>query len=943
MTAGMSLSEYNKKRKFNHTPEPVGGKPSSDRLQFVVQQHDATRLHYDFRLELGGVLKSWAIPKGPSMNPQDKRLAMMVEDHPFDYKDFEGIIPEGNYGAGSVIVWDRGTYEPLEKSGSKKEQEKELLKELGSGSLKFRMFGEKLKGEFALVHIKNSRQQGENAWLLIKHKDEFATTADISRKSKSVLSGKTVIQVGKDKTAREWISNRKAGKKKTEKPDEPDPDPADIRELLGRGKKAPLPKKVKPMLATLLEKPFDGKDWLFEIKWDGYRAVGTAYKGRAGIESRHNISFDEKFLPVKHALEKWPVNAVVDGEIVALTADGMPGFQELQGFLKQEKAAELAYYVFDLLWYEGRDYTQLPLIERKAILRHILPASDEIIRFSDHVLEEGIAFFRAATGKGLEGIMAKKTDSVYTQHHRSSLWLKIKSSRYAEAIICGFTKGRNERKYFGAVILGRYEGKELKYMGHSGSGIDERQLKELYTKFQPLITNKCPFKVRPKTNMPATWLRPELVCTVKYSEVTKDGSLRHPIFAGLREDKRAADEKNVRVLKVPPGGKTGTTAKKRSGKTRAKVEKAKAPSMQQVKKKKIEPGKTAAMKRSPAYSQGTPKPAAGKKGAARNQPKYPRKKASSGDPDALLVDPAERQAEVMLNRHLVSLTHLNKLYWPKEKISKGDMINYYHRAAEYILPFLKDRPQSLNRYPNGINGEAFFQKNVGDQHPDWITTYRYLSESDQGYKYFLVARDEASLIYMANLGCIEMNPWNSRVQKPDNPDWCVIDLDPDKTNSFNQVIDAALQVKAYLDQLRVTAYCKTSGATGMHVYIPLGAKYSYEQSRLFAEMLVNAVHQELPGFTSVERSLAKRKGKIYLDFLQNRQIQTIAAPYSLRPKPGATVSMPLHWEEVKHGLKPTDFHIHNALDKIREDPDLFKGVLGPGIDLVKILGKLEKG
>lgn len=929
----MALKEYNKKRVFSKTPEPTAGRSASRKLQFVVQEHDASRLHYDFRLEMDGVLKSWAIPKGPSLNPQDKRLAMRVEDHPFDYKDFEGIIPEGNYGAGGVIIWDQGMYEPLEKKGSKKEQEKELLKELKSGSLKFRLSGKKLKGEFALVHIKNNRQKGDNAWLLIKHKDEFASEADITKKGKSVHSGKTISQIGKDKNAKEWISDKpKSSGKKTGKPDnsnDPKTSSDEIRQLLNKGKKAAVPKKVKPMLATRVEKPFDRKNWLFEIKWDGYRAIARIQKGKAWIESRHNLSFDEKFLPVKKALEKWPVNAVIDGEIVALKPDGTPDFQELQGFLKRQKTAVLVYYVFDLLWYEGKDYTQLPLAERKTILRSILPSENGIIKFSDHVPEEGISFFNAAISKGLEGIMGKKADSQYTQNHRSQNWLKIKNDQFVEAIICGFTRGRNSREYFGAVILGRYEGKELKYIGHSGSGFDNAGLKELFAKFQPLITEKCPFRVEPKTNMPATWLRPELVCTVKYTEVTKDGNLRHPIFEGLREDKKAVDEKNERMLKVPANvkaGKKNVTVKKSADKKRAIVEMARAAAI--VKSSKRAEGKQKAEIKGKADSSGDSKKArTGKNVALQNQP-------------GQLIRAGEKEAEVVIHKHPLSLTNLTKIYWPKEKICKGDMINYYYQVAEFMMPYLKDRPQSLNRHPNGIEEAGFYQKNVGDQVPDWIKTYRYKSESDGKDKHYLVATDEASLIYMANMGCIEINPWHSRIQKPDNPDWCVIDIDPDKTNTFGQVIEVARQIKIHLDRLNVSAYCKTSGSTGMHIYIPLGAKYSYDQSRMFAELVVTDVQRELPGFTSIERSLSKRKNKIYLDFLQNRQIQTIAAPYSLRPRPGATVSMPLHWEEVKPGLKTADFDINNALDRIRQEPDIFKAVLGPGVNLDKVLTKL---
>ncbi|HEY4155077.1 MAG TPA: DNA ligase D, partial [Puia sp.] len=545
--------------------------------------------------------------------------------------------------------------------------------------------------------------------------------------------------------------------------------------------------------------------------------------------------------------------------------------------------------------------------------------------FSDHVEEDGIAFFDAAISKGLEGVMAKKADSLYAENRRSQNWLKIKNNQFAEAIICGFTKGRNSRKYFGAIILGRYKGKELIYSGHSGSGIDEKGLKELSAKFQPLITEKCPFKVKPKTNMPATWLMPELVCMVKYTEITKDGSLRHPIFAGLREDKNGADEKNIRVLKIPGKGpeRKNATKKKSPGKKSVKVEKAGTPSMRKAPAGKAKANSKLKSAEEPA-------------GKARG-------KKDSDNPGGQLVDPAEKQAEVTIRKHTLSLSNLPKIYWPGEKISKGDMINYYYQVAGFILPYLKDRPQSLNRYPNGIEGESFYQKNIGEQLPEWIDTYQYKSESDGKIKHYLVVKDEASLIYMANLGCIEMHPWHSRIQKPDYPDWCVIDIDPDKTNTFNQVIDVALQIRAHLHQLKIESYCKTSGSTGMHIYIPLGAKYTYDQSRMFAEMLVTGVQQEIPAFTSIERSLSKRKGKIYLDFLQNRQIQTIASPYSLRPKPGAPVSMPLYWEEVKHGLKILDFNINNSLERIRRESEHFKAVLGPGINLGKILSEMGKG
>jgi bifunctional non-homologous end joining protein LigD len=902
----MGLSVYKKKRSFEKTPEPTGGKPSVGELRFVVQKHDASHLHYDFRLEMEGVLKSWAVPKGPSLDPQVKRLAMMVEDHPYDYRTFEGIIPEGNYGAGTVIVWDEGTYEPLEGNGkSKKEHEKELLNELHKGSLKFRMHGKKLKGEFALVKV-NSR--GENSWLLIKHRDEYATTEDITKKDKSVQSNKTLEQV--EKTSKNfWGSNRKASaksspktrrsrtvkKNETSNDEESVESDENIEEFLKKGKRAAFPSDLKPMLATHVDKPFDDPNWLYEIKWDGYRALAYVRNGKAELRSRNNLSYNNKFSVVVDALKNWNVNAVIDGEVIALNKNGSPDFQALQAFAKNGGQATLMFYVFDILWYDGKDYTQLPLIERKKILHHVLPESD-VIKYSDHVAGEGKAFFEVAIDNGLEGVMAKKEDSVYAVNFRSKSWLKIKNNQITEAIICGFTKGRNSRKYFGAVILGKYFGDQLEYIGHSGSGFDEKGLKEIYQKFEPLITDECPFEKKPKTNMPVTWLKPKLVCEVKFTEWTEEKILRHPIFMGLREDKTAETEKNEKIVSPPVKEKT---------------------------KKQ-----TAIIKS--ITSAGEEKKSSSKKKTSSKR----------NNKEKTLISDDEKEKTVTIDHHELKLTNLDKIYWPQEKITKRDMLNYYYAVTPYMFPYMKDRPQSLNRHPNGITGENFFQKNVQGKVADWIKTYPYTSDSDGQTKQFLVCSDEATLLYIASLGCIEMNPWHSRIQSPDNPDWCVVDLDPDE-NSYDEVVEAALVVKKVADACSIPVYPKTSGATGMHLYIPLGAKYSYDQSRLLAELIVQIVHDEIPSFTSIERNPAKRKKKIYLDFLQNRSIQTIAAPYSLRPKPGATVSTPLHWEEVKPGLSPKSFTIFNTLDRIQNEGDIFKPVLGKGIDLDKVLKKMN--
>ena len=907
----MSLSLYKKKRSFEKTPEPSGKNPASfkDELRFVVQKHDASRLHYDFRLEMEGVLKSWAVPKGPSLNPDDKRLAMMVEDHPYDYRSFEGIIPKGNYGAGTVIVWDEGTYEPAEPvEASLKQQEKILLKQLHEGNLKFRLKGKKLNGEYALVRIKGRE---ENAWLLIKKKDKYATTRDITKKGESVQSGKTIEQVAGSTASRKWgkkenstrpakpkekttagntVTSKKKGRKGTSD--------KRLKELLQKGKRSPYNSGIKPMLASLVEEAFDSEDWLFEIKWDGYRALAGIKNGKVELQSRNNLSFNKKYYPVTEALQQWSIDAIVDGEIIAIDDEGNTDFQHLQAWQKTGKG-QLLYYVFDVLWLDGLSLTHLPLVERKEILKNIFP-KEGIIKYSDHIQASGKDFFDLAVTKGLEGIMAKKADSLYHPGVRTQQWLKIKTHRRQEVVIGGFTKGRNSRQYFGALILGVYNNSELVYIGHTGSGFNQKSLVEVYAKLKPRITDKCPFGKKPKTNMPAVWVKPELVAEVKFQEWTNENILRIPIFLGLREDKKALDVKKEQStgIKSPP-----TQAKEKSAMTKP--------------------------------TKATPKRSSQKASGTRASSK----KVKNLPEENLLNDELKEQF-LTIDQQELKFTNLDKLYWKREKITKGDTLNYYHRIAPLLLPYMEDRPQSLNRHPEGAGGTSFYQKDVTGKVPAWVKTYEYISESDGETKQFFVCTNEASLLYMANWGVIEMNPWHSRITSPEKPDYCVIDLDPEKV-SFDKVIETAIIVKKVLDEIEIDAYCKTSGATGLHIYIPLGSKYTYEQSRQLAELIVHFVHDEIPGFTSIERNPAKRQKKVYLDYLQNRTIQTLAAPYSLRPKDGATVSTPLHWDEVRKGLSTSDFTIFNIIDRVKSEGDLFMPVLGKGIDLNKTVNKMK--
>jgi bifunctional non-homologous end joining protein LigD len=906
----MSLETYVKKRDFAKTAEPKSGKSKDkDQLLFVIQKHDASRLHYDFRLEMDGVLKSWAVPKGPSTDPAVKRLAMMVEDHPFDYRTFEGIIPQGQYGGGTVIVWDEGTYEPIEDIKGKKEQEKHLLKQLKSGSVKIKLHGKKLKGEFALV---KTHGMGDNAWLLIKHNDQYASEKDITKQDKSVLSGKTIAAMEKN-SGKVWqhgheedITKLKTGGKK-KSPEKPaaemvgenrdvqlvDTGGPDAETLIKSAPKSPVPRNIKPMKATLVDEPFDDPDWFYEVKWDGYRAIATVNNSDAQLISRNNLSFD-KFYPIVKLLKGWKINAVIDGEIVVLNDKGVSDFGALQNW-RSEADGHLVYYVFDILWYEGKNLTGLPLKDRLAILTEVLPTDDDRIRQSKVFKAKGIEFFNAAERAGLEGIIAKKASSVYTSDLRSREWLKIKVHKRQEVVIAGFTRNEGTSKPFSALAMGVYDHGTLRYVGKVGTGFNDKMQKEMMAQFKPLITDKSPFDVEPDVDKPSrfrpkrlgakpTWLKPELVGEVAFAEITSDGVFRQASFKGMRTDKKATDV----VLETPKD-------------TEKVVDEVGA------------------------------EPAANDTKAIMPPKDKDRK---------TLLNPRDETQVRKICGHDIKFTHLSKIYWPEDNVTKRDMFNYYYQVAEYILPYLKDRPMSLNRFPNGIHGPSFYQKDIKGKAPDWITKTFPYTTSDGEHKEYLVGSDEAVLLWMASLGCIEMNPWFSRVQSPDNPDYCVIDLDPDK-NTFDQVIGAALEVKKVLDAIDVPSFCKTSGSTGMHIYIPLGAKYDYDQSQMFARIIVNIVHKQIPDYTSLERMVAKRNGKMYLDFLQNRPGATIAGPYSLRPKVGATVSMPLHWDEVKPGLTMKHFTIFNSIDRLKVEGDLFRGVLGKGIDLEKTIKKAQ--
>ncbi len=809
----MSLAAYRSKRRFHTTTEPKGRKRASTRgLKFVIQKHAARRLHFDLRLELDGVLKSWAVPKGPSLDPQEKRLAVHVEDHPLDYLKFEGSIPAGEYGAGDVIVWDIGTYAPEAGGATRKDQEKLIRAGYKKGVLKFILDGKKLHGAFVLVRTERMMGKKEQ-WLLIKHGDEEATKQPVTLDEVSALSTKR-------------ISSR-------------------------RTNRAKMPGFFKPMLATLTEKAFSKPDWLFELKWDGYRCLSFVDGTDIRLYSRNEHSFNDRFPTIAKALRHFSKHTVVfDGEIVALDKTGRPEFQTLQN--SEREPANIAYMIFDLLYLDGQDLRSYPLTERKALLAELLKKAPARILYSDHIVKDGKKLYSKAKKMGMEGIMAKAANSRYEVGIRSTNWLKIKTSQRQEAVIAGFTEPRGSRKKFGALVLGVYEGKHLQYIGHTGTGFDDDSLARLYKTMQPLVTKTSPFEKKIKTNAPVTWLKPTLVAEIKFSEWTRDHTMRQPVFLALREDKPAKDIVHEEPTAIPN---------------------------------------------------------------AKNS--------------------------TVVDHSRLHLTNQNKVFWPKEGYTKGDVLKYYEKIAPTILPYLQDRPESMLRQPNGLADAGFFQKNVTFDVPEFVRLEAIAARTEKKTRHYLVCDNTETLLYMANLGCIELNPWNSRIGSLQKPDYLIMDLDPTKKD-FDKLVKVAQEVHRVLTMACQKSYCKTSGKRGLHIYVPLGAGYDYDQIRQFAELIARLVHERLPALTSIERTPSRRGGKIYLDYLQNRYAQTLAAPYCVRPWPGATVSTPLKWEEVKSGLNPAKFTIETIHTRLKKMGDLWEPLLHEAVDLQESIVCLQK-
>ncbi len=788
---------YNKKRKFDNTPEPPGKIEKSSQLRFVIQKHDASHLHYDFRLELQGVLKSWAVPKGVPETGGEKRLAVHVEDHPVSYINFKGIIPKGNYGAGTVEIFDKGKYIPVD---DKEEpiSENAAAKNIDAGELKLIIKGKKITGSYVLVRLKKD----EKNWLLIKHTEKKKTAA--------VPGNKTPFRYRTPIKVKDFIT---------------------------------------PMLAHTGDAPFDDKEWVYEIKWDGYRAIAVKHK-EVQLYSRNGNSYEERFPSVFAALHQLKHACVLDGEIVWLNENGTANFQALQNF-DGSTAGNIIYQVFDLLSLDNQPTTSLTLLQRKELLKKLL-GKNKLLHYSEHIQGDGIAFFDKVKAAGLEGIMAKDGNSEYHIGVRTKSWMKLKNIQTADVTVMGYTAPKGSRKNFGSLILGIKKKSGWQFCGHVGTGFNQAMLEKLFNMAAPLPVQVSPFKGKVPVNDIPVWVKPIITIEISFTEQTKEGIFRHPAFIKLRDDKM----------------NSGAIA-----------------------------------------------------------PKKIKEKTASED-------------TVTAGKISVPVSNYNKVYWPDEGYTKGEVIEFYKTMATYILPHLKDRPLSLKRNPNGIADKGFYHKDAGENTPDYVKVFPYKNE-EKTIDY-IVCNNAPTLLYLANLGCIEMNPWNNRYNKTDRPDWLAIDLDPGKDNTFKQVVETAQVAKAFIDKAKLSAWCKTSGASGLHIYIPLNAQYDYDVVRQFGEFFMMQVQEQLPGSTTIERTISKRGKRIYLDFLQNRRGQTLASVYSIRPVPGATVSTPIEWKELKTTLHPSDFTIKNAFKRTEKKGDLFKPVLTEKNNLIKALKLLSE-
>ena len=813
---------------------------------FVVHQHDATRMHWDLRLEIDGVLCSWAVPKEPSMDPDDKRLAVKVENHPLEYVHFEAVIPDGNYGAGAMIAWDRGLFRPLI----------DPAQGMIDGEIKFELYGYKLRGAFTLVHTgkgKRGKQsgRGSNEWLLIKKRDEHAEQFLAGHRSLSpvsVLSGLAIEDLAAAAPRHRQLV-------------------AEI-EKLGPPKRNIAPGSFEPMLCQTADAAFTSDEWVFELKYDGFRMLAFGGAGQASLRYRSSHDPTNRYPELTSAVRAIPVaGLVLDGEIVMFDGDGKPDFHKLSVRGQLHKTSEVqraaladpvTYVVFDLLGAAGYDLRGLPLLVRKSLLQQLLPAVGPL-RYADHIPTQGEALLRQIVARGLEGVVAKKANSPY-RSTRSRDWLKLKADPEADFAVCGYTPPKNSRSGFGALHLCVWVDDRWLWAGKVGSGFDDKQLVDLAKIFAAKPTWKPTFP-RPEGASDARWVEPELVVQVRYREWLVGSSLRFPVFERLRPDKTA------RECGMP---------------------------LRQT-------------------------------GEARKEP-----------------EAIELEVEADTSVRELRLTRLTKVFWKDEQITKGDLIEYYRAIAPHILPYLKDRPTVLHRYPDGIAGEMFYQKDMPDWIPSWLRTTSLWSEHSQREIHYVLIDDADGLAYVANLASIPIHCWASRVGALERPDWTIVDLDP-KNAPREHVVPLALAIHELCEAVGLPNYVKTSGQTGLHVLIPLGGQCTFDQGRMLAYLIGLLIERTYPDMATTLRNPAARGGRVYLDWGQNAHGQLLVAPYSVRPVSGAPVSMPLTWDEVVPGLDAKQFNLRNALERCTSWPcDPCRNVLDERPDLQAVLEKLTE-
>jgi bifunctional non-homologous end joining protein LigD len=924
------LGPYAAKRSFTRTPEPAPKVVArAGPLLFVIQKHAARRLHYDFRLELDGVLKSWAVPKGPSLELGDKRLAVEVEDHPFDYASFEGVIPEKQYGAGNVIVWDCGVYSPDEGQqysfGNRAEAEERVRTELANGKLSFFLRGEKLKGSFALVRTTSDPKQ----WLLLKHKDRFANTGEVLSQSHSVLSG----------AALDDLSPRTS------------PARLDAGRLAPTGPVESLPKKLAPMLAEVADVLRSESNWTYEPKVDGYRVLAFIEKGEVRLVSRRGIDLTKPFPEVVADLGAQAVDTMIlDGEIVALGADGRPTFNALQNRAQAKSAQQLAdaqrtspaiFLCFDLLHFAGLNLRDAPYTDRHRYLAQCLLPTTHVQLV--HTSSDAVQLYEAALASGFEGIVAKRNDSPYFPGKRSANWRKVKPRQTVDLVVGGYTQGKGERGSLGAVLLGYWSGSELQYAGHAGSGFDEAVVTDLLARFEDLARKDPPFSEKPPLHRPTSWVDPKVVVEVTFMGWTPDGLLREPVFVRVRDDLRARSI-TARKVKAAGSGEAGEGAAEWEATTHATASTARSASARK------RGGTAGASARAPSGSAGAG-PASVT--AAPADPISDILRQLAGD---------EKQLTLHIGTAKVHLSNLDRVYWPPDPrfkqsaVTKRDFIRYLAAVSPYMLPHLKDRPLTMIRMPTGIDGERFFQKHWDATYPDFVETTTVFSEHKDDRHDYILGNNLPTLLWLGQVGTLEFHVWHSRaLLAPDAlsqssdyssslealessvlnyPDYLVFDIDPyiysgkepkgaePELNKKGFAVGrrVAFWLRDLLKEMALSAYVKTSGKTGLHIFVPIDRTVTFTEARHICEMVGRHLLKDHPRDITLDWAVVKRTGKIFIDYNMNVRGKTLNVAYSPRGVPGAPVSMPLTWEELE-AAEPLDFRVGNVLRRLEKAGD----------------------